>query len=169
MEFSRRQNDQSRATSNVESAIVDRLEDYRRSLDAGLKIPETTVPLLVGKGRMLVQADPQKFEATACALMDSALRMEPAQANRFLSEQVTAETFEFQLRFDALRSPSDVSLSGICGIHVNSEPVLANLRNKEESRSAVHTHLPTAARRLSLLYGDHRLVQPRRTFMGALQ
>lgn len=131
MEFSCRQKDQSWTTSNVDSAILNRLEDYRRSLDAALKIPETTVPLLLEKGRMLVQADLRKFEATACALMDSARHMEPMEANRFLLEQVTAETFEFQSRFDALRSFSDVNLSGVCGIHVNCVSVLANLRDSE--------------------------------------
>lgn len=131
MEFSRFQKDQSWATSNVDSAILNRLEGYRRTLDAALKIPETIVPLLLEKGRMLVQSDLRKFEATAYALMDAARHMEPIEANRFLREQVTAETFEFQVRFDALRSPSDVSLSKVCGIHVNSVAVLANLRDSE--------------------------------------
>lgn len=122
---------QSGATSHADSAILDRLEAYRLQLDAPRKIPEMIVPVLLEKGRMLLQEDPQKFEATARVLMDSARYMHPFDAKRFLRERVTPETFEFQARFDSLRAPSDVSFSGVCGIHVNSVPLLANLRDSE--------------------------------------
>jgi hypothetical protein len=122
---------QSRAGSDAEPAILNRLEEYRIQLDASRKIPEMIVPVLLEKGRMLLQSDPQKFEATVRALMDSATHMHPFDAKRFLREKVTSETFEFQARFDSLRAPSDVSLSGMCGIHINSVPLFANLRDSE--------------------------------------
>lgn len=111
--------------------MVRRLEEHRTNLDVPRKIPETTVPMLIEKGRSLADVDPTKFEATARAVMDSARWMHPFDADRFLRLKVTPETFEFQARFEELRAPSDANLAGVCGIHVNTVPRFLNLRDSE--------------------------------------
>lgn len=131
MECARVSKDQSRVDSDRDGELVQRLDDYRLQLQVPRKIPQTIVPILLEKGRSLVELNPERFESTARALMDSARHMHPFEATRFLREKVTSETFEFQARFEELRAPSDLTLSGVCGIHVNTVPRFLNLVDSE--------------------------------------
>ena len=111
--------------------MLRRLEEYRLELKAPRRVTEATVPILLEKGRALAESAPARFEATVQALMDAACHMHRYDANRFLRQCITRETFDFQSRFEELRAPSKVTLSGVCGVHVNSRPRLEALRDSE--------------------------------------
>jgi hypothetical protein len=111
--------------------MLRRLEEYRLELKAPHRVTEATVPILLEKGRALAESAPARFEATVQAIMDAARHMHPYDANRFLRQGITRETFDFQFCFEELRARATVTLSGVCGVHVNSRPRLEALRDSE--------------------------------------
>lgn len=131
MEFCRKNRSPDAPCSDADATMLRRLEAYRVELNAPRKITEAAIPILIEKGRALAQIDPDRFEATARLILNAARHMHPYDANRFVRQLITPETFDFQLRFEELREPSNVTLSGVCGVHVNSKGRLEALRDSE--------------------------------------
>ena len=131
MEFCRKNRSPDAHCSGADATMLCRLEAYRADINTPQKVTEAAIPILLEKGRALAEVDPVRFEATARSLMNAARHMHPYDANRFVRQLITPETFDFQLRFEELRAPSNVTLSGVCGVHVNSKGRLEELRESE--------------------------------------